>query len=521
MGSDLGNGLFQFQFSNETDLLAVLERRPYHYARWMVIVQRWEPTVSKDFPSLLPFWIKVQGIPIHLWSEETVTDLGENLGIFDKLEITQTTVRMRVQVNGLLPLIKSSVIEYSNGDEVTATFLYEKLERHCSKCFRLDHEIRDCLIAKHQAREEKVRGLDSKDQAEIKRPTDHQPLQRSDSDIYHFSAANPNGDDHDHDHDHGHRRERSYDYREHKYDARRTLEERRRYRSSQDTVSRRYPRHASKERQRSFDSRYSHHKDPSPPEREVTSRAQREHHGHRETSYSSPPRRGRPETRRDEPVVVNDNRAELGRNYPIREQQAPNPQEVLNEARAEVRETMLQYTQCADPTESAARRERMRMAEEKGQLEKSAIRIAQANLGGSDTIEEEPVRSVEKSASRTPAVLRLGPPNLPLPLEGPPVITEKRKPGRPPGKRKVRQSPKTIKGSSSKKRKVQPTKPPTARRKLNTSDGQEKRQNPHSRASNSREAGSSSNSDNQPLCKMIPAISKRRMDFRNPSPLGP
>lgn len=124
VGSDLGDGLFQFQFSNETDLLAVLEKRPYHYARWMVIVQRWEPTVSKDFPSLLPFWIKVQGIPIHLWSEETATDLGENLGIFDKLEITQTTVRMRVQVNGLLPLIKSSVIEYSNGDEVTATFLY-------------------------------------------------------------------------------------------------------------------------------------------------------------------------------------------------------------------------------------------------------------------------------------------------------------------------------------------------------------------------------------------------------------
>ncbi|KAF2583974.1 hypothetical protein F2Q70_00033682 [Brassica cretica] len=311
-----------------------------------------------------------------------------------------------------------------------------------------DHEIRDCLIAKHQARETKGRELDSKDQAEIKRPTDHQPLQRSESDIYHFSAANPNGDDHDH----GHRRERSYDYREHKYDARRNLEERRRYRSSQDTVSRRYSRHASKERQRSFDSRYSHHKDPNPPEREVTSRAQREHHGHRETSFSSPPRRGRSETRRDEPVVVNENRAELGRNYPIREQQAPNPQEVLNEARAEVRETMLQYTQCADPTESAARRERMRIAEEKGQLEKSAIRIAQANLGGNDTIEEEPVRIVEKSASRTPAVLRLAPPNLPLPLEDPPAITEKRKPGRPPGKRKVRQSPKNIKGSSSKKR---------------------------------------------------------------------
>src|SRR5690606_32977780 len=130
----------------------ILEKRPYHFAKWMVIVQRWEPTVSKSFPSLLPFWIKVQGILVHLWTEETVRSLGEDLGIFEQLEIYSSAIHMRVQVNGLLPLIKKSVIEYSNGDEVTVNFVYEKLERHCSKCFRLDHEIKDCLEAKYQER---------------------------------------------------------------------------------------------------------------------------------------------------------------------------------------------------------------------------------------------------------------------------------------------------------------------------------------------------------------------------------
>lgn len=38
VGSDLGNGLFQFQFELESDLLSVLEQRPYHYARWMIIL---------------------------------------------------------------------------------------------------------------------------------------------------------------------------------------------------------------------------------------------------------------------------------------------------------------------------------------------------------------------------------------------------------------------------------------------------------------------------------------------------
>ncbi|XP_013633665.1 PREDICTED: uncharacterized protein At4g02000-like [Brassica oleracea var. oleracea] len=140
--------MFQFQFELESDLLAVLEKRPYHYARWMVILQRWEPTISPSFPSLIPFWIKVQGIPLHLWEEGTIKSIGEDIGIFETYEITPTSVRMRVQINGRLPLITSFVIEYSTGEEVTATLIYEKLEKHCSKCFQLDHEIKDCLAAR-------------------------------------------------------------------------------------------------------------------------------------------------------------------------------------------------------------------------------------------------------------------------------------------------------------------------------------------------------------------------------------
>lgn len=67
----------------------------------MVILQRWEPTTAVSFPSLIPFWIKVQGIPIHLWAEETIESLGANIEIFEKAEINDFSVKMRVQVNGL------------------------------------------------------------------------------------------------------------------------------------------------------------------------------------------------------------------------------------------------------------------------------------------------------------------------------------------------------------------------------------------------------------------------------------
>lgn len=51
IGSDLGHGCFQFRFEKEEDLQRVLDNRPYHFAYWMVILQRWEPVISATFPS--------------------------------------------------------------------------------------------------------------------------------------------------------------------------------------------------------------------------------------------------------------------------------------------------------------------------------------------------------------------------------------------------------------------------------------------------------------------------------------
>lgn len=114
----------------------------------MIVLQRWEPTTSPQFPSLIPFWIKVKGILVHLWTEDMIRRLGENIGVYEEADITSLTVRMRVHINGRLPLTKKSVIEYKGGHEVTAHFVYEKLEKHCSMCHHLDHELCDCLEAK-------------------------------------------------------------------------------------------------------------------------------------------------------------------------------------------------------------------------------------------------------------------------------------------------------------------------------------------------------------------------------------
>ncbi|KAL0802373.1 hypothetical protein Bca101_057549 [Brassica carinata] len=84
----------------------------------MLMLQRWEPSLSPSFPNQIPFWIQVQGIPLHPWTEIALTTLAEDIGILDLVEITSTKARMRVFVDGLKPLTKKATLEYASGEEV-------------------------------------------------------------------------------------------------------------------------------------------------------------------------------------------------------------------------------------------------------------------------------------------------------------------------------------------------------------------------------------------------------------------
>lgn len=151
--SDLGNGCFQFRFEKEEDLKRVLDNRPYHFAYWMVIIQRWEPIISASFPSQIPFWIRIKGLPLHFWIDEMVCNIGKDLGTLLGHELTKSTARVKVLLDGLKPLVKEAIVEYDSGEESIISLEYEKLENHCSKCGSLSHLREDCpayLREKHQ-----------------------------------------------------------------------------------------------------------------------------------------------------------------------------------------------------------------------------------------------------------------------------------------------------------------------------------------------------------------------------------
>lgn len=140
-GRDLGPHLFQFKFKTEKDLKSILDRAPYHFKRWMLILQRWEPVVSDYFPALIPFWITVHGLPLHYWTQAALKSIGKELGPVEGYEVEKG--RMRVLINGLKPLEMRLEISLA-GDIKQVELEYDDLGKHCFICYSLTHEKEDC-----------------------------------------------------------------------------------------------------------------------------------------------------------------------------------------------------------------------------------------------------------------------------------------------------------------------------------------------------------------------------------------
>lgn len=172
-GRELGPHLFQFRFESERDLQSILRKAPYHFKKWMIILQRWEPCISDNFPAKIPFWIRIHDLPLHFWTELTLNTIGEELGLVEDCDVDHG--RVRVLINGLKPLEMHLDISLS-GSVKKVELEYEKLEKHCFICHRLSHENADCpsRLTKHEGRVEggtisQSRTLDSLEEARRRR----------------------------------------------------------------------------------------------------------------------------------------------------------------------------------------------------------------------------------------------------------------------------------------------------------------------------------------------------------------
>lgn len=99
----------------------------------MLILQQWEPIVSSLFASQITFGVKICGIPFHYKTELTIKTIGDELGHVSARDDNQG--RIRVQVNGVEPLIMRMEICVPSEKFTTVKFEYENLENSASHAF--------------------------------------------------------------------------------------------------------------------------------------------------------------------------------------------------------------------------------------------------------------------------------------------------------------------------------------------------------------------------------------------------
>lgn len=148
----LGRDKLKFRFQTEDDLQAVLRRAPFHYKRWMLVIQRWESSTSASFPSDIPFWIHINDLPCQFWTQNNLKAIGRELGVM--VDQVTNEGRVRVQINALKPLITKKTVKFRTGEEAPVVFEYENLEKHCFHCLLLSHEEKDCPKAPQRALED-------------------------------------------------------------------------------------------------------------------------------------------------------------------------------------------------------------------------------------------------------------------------------------------------------------------------------------------------------------------------------
>ncbi|KAF3517462.1 hypothetical protein DY000_02059674 [Brassica cretica] len=141
-GRTLGHDLFQVKFETEEALQSVMRRAPFHYKRWMIILQKWEPVISTAFAKITPFWIKVHGLPLHYWTLESLHAIAKGLG--PRLDDDVPQGKILISVDCLSSLEMQLPIELPSGDVLTVDLEYEKLEKHCFYCYSLYHEEESC-----------------------------------------------------------------------------------------------------------------------------------------------------------------------------------------------------------------------------------------------------------------------------------------------------------------------------------------------------------------------------------------
>lgn len=144
----------------------VLKHQPYHFDYWMLALARWQPKKSQLFPSEIPFWIRVLGVPMEFRTVPTFESIGNAIGKTVKVDLDLS--RVQVVVDGFKELCFETTVDFTggefyDGEEVPVSLRYEKLFGYCQICSSLCHKDEKCPLDKKSVKQSPERNKETRE----------------------------------------------------------------------------------------------------------------------------------------------------------------------------------------------------------------------------------------------------------------------------------------------------------------------------------------------------------------------
>ncbi|KAG7591372.1 Endonuclease/exonuclease/phosphatase superfamily [Arabidopsis thaliana x Arabidopsis arenosa] len=163
-GLALSKERFQFIFQYEHDLEMVLQKGVQSFNQWTIAIERWVEKPPADYLQFIHVWVQLRNIPVNHFTVASIHALGEFAGqvvvvAFDPLKPQDRDfVRVLVKFDVSKPLRRVKVVNVPNADPVSIRYDFEKIQKRCYTCQRVNHEQEKCpIFLRNQLKEREER----------------------------------------------------------------------------------------------------------------------------------------------------------------------------------------------------------------------------------------------------------------------------------------------------------------------------------------------------------------------------
>lgn len=143
---------FAFNFLSIEHALWVLNRN-WSWDHCPVLLKPWHPmfNASRERLDIVPFWVRLPGIPLHYWSERHFRGIGNILGTYLEGDYSSHYTKQKKVARILVSLnVREGLVEDMKLSWGPYTFVqnldYEYVPFRCRRCHAYGHPVAECKL---------------------------------------------------------------------------------------------------------------------------------------------------------------------------------------------------------------------------------------------------------------------------------------------------------------------------------------------------------------------------------------